>query len=944
MRVRVRGDLFRGAGGDDAAAAVAALGAQIHDPVGGLDHVQVVFDHHHRVALVAQPVQHRQQVLDVVEVQPGGGLVEQVQSAPGVASRELLRQFHPLRLAARQRGGRLAELDVAQAHVHQRFQLARERRHRFEQVQRVLDSHVEDFVDVAALVADLQGFAVVALALAHVTGHVDVGQEVHFDLDQAVTLAGLAAAAANVEGEPPRRVTACARLGHLREQLAQRCEQAGVGGRVAARGAPDRRLVDVHHLVEQVHAVALAVRRHGVRGTIELVAGQRLQGVVDQRGLARTGHAGDAGQQARRDLQIDVLEVVAARAQQPQHQLRVGRVPMRGNLDGAASGQEIAGRRFGCGQDVLQLALRHHAAAVDAGTGADVDDVVGAADRILVVFDHDHRIAQVAQPHQRAQQALVVALVQADRGFVEHVHHPHQAGADLRGQADALRLAAGERVGLAVQGEVVEPDIHQEAQALADLLDDLGRDFAAPAVQIKRRKEVQRRVHRQPGHLRQVASGDEDVARRAIQARAGAILAGAVADVLGQFLTNHLRLGFAVAAFQVGQDAFELVLALGATAGLGEVGKTDDGFATAVQYRRAHIRGQLLPRRVHVEAVVACQRGDQLEVVGIAAIPAAHGTCGKAQFGVADHARRVEELGHAQAVAGRARAGRRVERKQPRLQLGQRVVADRAGELAGEQHFGGLRSVHVDHGGDALAELERGFHALGQALLEVLARAETVHHRVDAVLDPQRERRHLVDLVNLSVHPQAHVALRTQLVDHLHVLALALADHRRQQHPAVLGVEREDGIDHLADGLRLQRIAVLGTVRRAHPRVEQAQVVMDLGDRAHGRTRVVRGGLLLDRDRRRQALDVVHVGLFHHRQELPRVGRQRLDVTALAFGVDGVEGQRGLARTGQPGDHHQRIARQVEVDVLQIVGARSADADRVQAGHALSRRESNRAV
>jgi hypothetical protein len=43
---------------------------------------------------------------------------------PGVALGQLLGQLDPLRLAAGQRGGVLAELDVGQAHVHQRLQLA----------------------------------------------------------------------------------------------------------------------------------------------------------------------------------------------------------------------------------------------------------------------------------------------------------------------------------------------------------------------------------------------------------------------------------------------------------------------------------------------------------------------------------------------------------------------------------------------------------------------------------------------------------------------------------------------------------------------------------------------------------------------------------------------------------------------------------------------------
>ncbi len=179
-------------------------------------------------------------MLDVVEVQAGGRLVQDVQGAAGVAARQLLGQLDALRLAAGQRGRALAQLDVAQAHVHQRFQLAGDRRHRLEQLQRILDGHFQHVVDVEALVEDLQRFAVVALAVADVAGHVHVRQEVHLDLDQAVALAGFAAAAAYVEAEAARRIAARTRFRYLRVQFAQRREQAGVGGRVGARGAADR--------------------------------------------------------------------------------------------------------------------------------------------------------------------------------------------------------------------------------------------------------------------------------------------------------------------------------------------------------------------------------------------------------------------------------------------------------------------------------------------------------------------------------------------------------------------------------------------------------------------------------------------------------------------------------------------------------------------------------
>ena len=55
------------------------------------------------------------------------------------------------------------------------------------------------------------------------------------------------------------------------------------------------------------------------------------------------------------------------------------------------------------------------------------------------MLDHDDGIAQVAQLRQRAEQAVVVTRVQANRRLVQNVKHAYQAAADLPGQTDALR-------------------------------------------------------------------------------------------------------------------------------------------------------------------------------------------------------------------------------------------------------------------------------------------------------------------------------------------------------------------------------------------------------------------------------------------------------------------------------------------------------------------------
>ena len=198
------------------------------------------------------------------------------------------------------------------------------------------------------------------------------------------------------------------------------------------------------------------------------------------------------------------------------------------------------------------------------------------------MFDHDHGIAEIAQARQRLQQAFVVALVQADAGFVEHVHHADQAGADLRGQADALRLAAGQGLGRTRQHQVVQAHVVEKAQARRDFLDDLVGDLALVAGQVQRAEPVLGLADRQPRQRRQGLFGDEHVARGAVQAIAVAGRAGLVRAVLGQFLAHGVGFGLTVAPLQIGNDAFETVRARGLAAAFVRVAEGDLVAAAAV--------------------------------------------------------------------------------------------------------------------------------------------------------------------------------------------------------------------------------------------------------------------------------------------------------------------------------------------------------------------------
>src|SRR5206468_6912896 len=189
--------------------------------------------------------------------------------------------------------------------VVQRLEPTLDLRDVLEELERLLDRHAEHVGDRLALVADLQRLAVVAAAVALLARHVDVGQEVHLDLDLAVAAADLATAALDVEAEATRLVAARARLLRAAEQVADLIEDARVRRRVRPRGAADRRLVDVDDLVDVLEPADPPVRAGPQLGAMQPIGDRAVQDLVDERALAGARHACHAAEDAERDVDVD---------------------------------------------------------------------------------------------------------------------------------------------------------------------------------------------------------------------------------------------------------------------------------------------------------------------------------------------------------------------------------------------------------------------------------------------------------------------------------------------------------------------------------------------------------------------------------------------------------------------------------------------------------------
>ena len=296
---------------------------------------------------------------------------------------------------------------------------------------------------------------------------------------------------------------------------------------------------------------------------------------------------------------------------------------------------------------------------------------------------------------------------------------------------------------------------------------------------------------------------------------------------------------------------------------------------------------------------------------------------------------------------------RRVEREASRLELVGGVAVVRAAVLLAVAAFLEGRLLAVPRRrrdeDDALAQSQRGLDRVGQpagigirdresrlrvdrtavggprrALGRIgMADDVAVDHDLDRVALVLVERWGVGDVDHLAIDPDPDEALAPGAIEDPVALGLAILDERPEDEEARALRQGEDLVDDLLDGLALDGMAV-GAMRDPDPREQQPEVVVDLGHGPDSRARIARGALLVDRDRRRQPVDLVDVRLLHLAEELAGVGAQALDIAALALGVDRVEGQAGLAAPRQAGDDHEPVARERDVDVLEVVFARTA--------------------
>ncbi len=151
--------------------------------------------------------------------------------------------------------------------------------------------------------------------------------------------------------------------------------------------------------------------------------------------------------------------------------------------------------------------------------------MIGATNSLFVVLNDNERVSVASQSCQRVEQYLVVAGMQANGRFVEHIADALQVGTQLRGEPDTLCLSSGERRRRAIQLQVAQSHALQELQARTDFGEQVASNLFLAGAQLELNEEVTEFRHGPTGERRNGLVPEANVQRDRAQSAAFACAA-----------------------------------------------------------------------------------------------------------------------------------------------------------------------------------------------------------------------------------------------------------------------------------------------------------------------------------------------------------------------------------------------------------------------------------
>ena len=533
---------------------------------------------------------------------------------------------------------------------------------------------------------------------------------------------------------------------------------------------------------------------------------------------------------------------------------------------------------------------------------SDVDDIVGSQHHILVVFNHNHRVAHVSQLFERSNEPFVVALVKTNGRLVENVEHIHQLRANLCGKSDALTFSARERSRLSVQGQVVESHLKQEVHARANLLHNFGSNLLLHGFHVffNVLQPLLQFVDVEVRHLRYVLVPDLIGQRLSFQPHALALgalasgqkLVGPLLCILRIVVVHHLT-----QIFDNPLEGHEVVARC-----VNEFLVDAHVFERAVEHFVHHFVGNLLHGSLQCAFIFfeQCRNLPEYHLVFVFA-ERHDGTLIDAELVVGNHLFQVNLVHNPQSFAPWASPFRRIEREDVGCRVAVRDACHGVHQLFRVVAHGPRVFLH-DHE-CAFALFHGHAHTGFQALVVFPLHLQFVYYHLNVVVLIPVYLHSAGYLQQFSINADVEIAFAPHVLEEFAVVSFALSHQGGENVDGLVVVFVENHAEHLFFGILHHFLARHIRIGRSGSGIEQSQVVVNLGGGSNGRAWVFVGCFLFDADNRRESGYLVNIGPLHVAQEVSGIGRKGFDVSALSFGKDGVEGQRRLSRARKSGNH-----------------------------------------
>ena len=161
--------------------------------------------------------------------------------------------------------------------------------------------------------------------------------------------------------------------------------------------------------------------------------------------------------------------------------------------------------------------------------------------------------------------------------------------------------------------------------------------------------------------------------------------------------------------------------------------------------------------------------------------------------------------------------------------------------------------------------------------------------------DKYLENKAKIDEFLVAVDVGPYVSVLEQFFEEFFIFAFFAPDYGSEQFDLFVLAQRHYPVHYLLYAVAADRFAAFIAVHLSGTGKEQTHIVVYLCDSAHCRAGVSADRFLFYAYCGRQIFYGVHVGLLHKLKELAGIGRERLHIASLAFGVKRIEGEGRLS-------------------------------------------------